>query len=139
MKLQYPFTYSRTVHLSDTDAAGVVYFARLMSMCHEAYEESLIAAGVTLKSFFYDTTAVPIVRAEMNYFRPLYSGDRLLIELIPNQLSDNEFEVAYQILRASSPEKAVAKASTRHVCIDASTRQRVPLPDLVGQWLASNR
>lgn len=134
-----PFTYSRTVHLSDTDAAGVVYFARLVSMCHEAYEESLVAEGVTLKSFFHDTTAVPIVRAEINFFRPLYSGDKLLIELIPNQLSENEFEVAYQILRASSPEKAVAKAITRHVCINASTRQRVPIPELIQQWLASTR
>jgi len=35
-----PFTYSRTVHFADTDAAGVVFFANFLAICHEAYEES---------------------------------------------------------------------------------------------------
>jgi hypothetical protein len=39
-----PFSYVRTVRLADTDAAGVVYFARTLSICHEAYEAALAAA-----------------------------------------------------------------------------------------------
>ncbi|MBD2021122.1 1,4-dihydroxy-2-naphthoyl-CoA hydrolase, partial [Leptolyngbya sp. FACHB-36] len=45
-----PFVYSRTVRFSDTDAAGVVYFASALSICHEAYEASLAAVGVDLRS-----------------------------------------------------------------------------------------
>ena len=41
-----PFTYARTVHFPDTDAAGVVFFPNYLSICHEAYEEALAAANV---------------------------------------------------------------------------------------------
>ncbi|MDJ0549913.1 MAG: 1,4-dihydroxy-2-naphthoyl-CoA hydrolase, partial [Microcystis aeruginosa] len=33
-------SYERLIYLADTDAAGVVYFAHLLSICHEAYEFS---------------------------------------------------------------------------------------------------
>ena len=46
-----PFTHHRTVRLADTDAAGVVFFARTLMLCHEAYEEALARAGLDLKQF----------------------------------------------------------------------------------------
>lgn len=46
-----PFTYNRTVRFQDTDAAGVVYFANVLGICHEAYEESLEASSINLKDF----------------------------------------------------------------------------------------
>ena len=129
------FTYYRTVRLSDTDAAGVVYFARVLSMCHEAYEESLGKAGINLKEFFNNpSNAIPIVRAEIDYLRPLFPGDKLLINLIPQQLSNNEFEIAYQIIAASS-SKCLAKASTKHVCINPQDRIRIQLPQPILQWI----
>lgn len=76
------FEYLRQVRLSDTDAAGVVYFANGLEICHEAYEAFLTAAGVDLRSFFSgQTVAVPIVRAELDFRRPLYVGDSLVVQL----------------------------------------------------------
>ena len=51
------FAYSRTIHFADTDAAGVVYFARYLSICHEAYEEALAAAGIDMKQAERDLAA----------------------------------------------------------------------------------
>jgi 1,4-dihydroxy-2-naphthoyl-CoA hydrolase len=31
-----PFSHHRTVRFADTDAAGVVFFARTLAICHEA-------------------------------------------------------------------------------------------------------
>ena len=42
------FDYRRRIYLGDTDAAGVVYFAKGLEICHEAYEESLAKAGINL-------------------------------------------------------------------------------------------
>ena len=62
------FRYERTVRLADTDAAGVVYFARVLSICHEAYEASLAAAGVPLASWIRKgTIALPIVHAHADF------------------------------------------------------------------------
>lgn len=130
-------TYYRTVRLSDTDAAGVVFFAKLLSICHEAYEESLLLAGIDLKLFFRDSfTAIPIVKANINFFRPIFAGDKLLINLIPQLLNDNEFEIYYSILFAKSTRECIAKANTKHVCINPTSRTKIKLPQAIVEWIA---
>ena len=130
------FDYYRTVRLSDTDAAGVVFFPKLLSICHEAYEESLLLAGIDLKLFFRDSTpAIPIVKANINFFRPLFAGDKLLINLMPQVLNDNEFEIAYSIFLAKSDrEPPAAIANTKHVCINPTSRSRIQLPAAIVRW-----
>jgi 1,4-dihydroxy-2-naphthoyl-CoA hydrolase len=131
-----PFTYHRTVRFQDTDAAGVVYFANVLAICHEAYEASLAASGFNLKSFFNNpTTAIPITHTSVDFFRPMYCGDNLLIHLIPQQLSENKFEIAYQIVATLSSQQLLAKAITQHICIDPVTRSRSQLPEPILQWL----
>ncbi|MBW4693003.1 MAG: acyl-CoA thioesterase [Lyngbya sp. HA4199-MV5] len=131
-----PFIYQRAVRFSDTDAAGVVYFANVLSLCHEAYEASLAATGIDLKAFFgRSEVAVPIAHASVDFFRPLFCGDRLEVHLTPKLLQDGEFEVAYAVFLEGKLERSVSNATTRHVCIDAATRQRRSLPREVSQWL----
>jgi 1,4-dihydroxy-2-naphthoyl-CoA hydrolase len=131
-----PFTYNRTVRFQDTDAAGVVYFANVLSMCHEAYEASLAASDINLKLFFNNPeAAIPIVHANIDFLRPMFCGDELIIQLIPQQLGENKFEIIYQITAASSTEQKLAKAITRHVAIDPITRTRTQLPETLIQWL----
>ena len=92
------FTYNRTVRFQDTDAAGVVYFANVLSICHEAYEESLAASGINLKDFFTNpSVAFPIVHASVDFFRPMFCGDNLVISLIPQKLGVDKFEITYEI------------------------------------------
>lgn len=131
-----PFSYYRTVRFADTDAAGVVYFANVLSMCHEAYEASLAASGINLKLFFNNpTVAIPIVHATVDFLRPMFCGDELLIHVTPQPLSEHKFEISYEIVAALSSEQLLAKAMTRHVCIDSRTRMKTPLPDAIVQWL----
>lgn len=130
------FTHNYTIRLSDTDAAGVVYFANVLVICHQAYEESLAAGGINLKEFVSNSsTAIPIVHTEVDFFRPMFCGNKLLIRLMPQQLSETEFEVNYQIFTASSPEQQLAKALTRHVGIAPASRKRTHLPEAIIQWL----
>lgn len=129
------FVYSRTVRFQETDAAGVVYFANGLALCHEAYEASLAAAGIDVKTFFSPVIpALPIVHATIDFYRPLYCGDRLLIHLIPTPLTEFSFEITYQLYREAS-EHVLSKALTRHVCINPETRQKLALPEQVQAWL----
>lgn len=130
------FVYQRTVRFSDTDAAGVVYFANVLSMCHEAYEASLAAAGINLKAFFSGVeVALPITHANVDFFRPMRCGDQLDIHLTPNVLQDSEFEIAYHVFLENQTGRSMSKAHTRHVCIDLVTRSRRSLPAEVIHWL----
>ncbi|HEY9846206.1 MAG TPA: thioesterase family protein [Candidatus Caenarcaniphilales bacterium] len=131
-----PFVYSRTIRFQDTDAAGVVYFANVLAMCHEAYEASLAASGIHLQTFFRNpVVALPIVHASVDFFRPLLCGDRQVIQLIPKPLTVNQFETTYQFFPAEVPEQLVAQALIRHVCIDPASRTRTAIPGEIQEWL----
>ena len=130
------FNYSRRVYLADTDAAGVIYFARGLEICHEACEESLIAAGISLQQMLRGGEIVlPITHAEIDFFRPLFCGDLLKIELTANQINQTEFAIAYQIFTADNLERVFVEAKTNHVCINPQTRSRVDLPVAILDWL----
>ena len=131
-----PFTYNRTVRFQDTDAAGVVYFANVLAVCHEAYEESLAASGINLKAFFSNReAALPVIHATVDFYRPMFAGDRLTIQLTPKQIAGDEFEIVYQVFSGEVAGKSAAKALTKHVCIDAVTRTRKQLSEDLIQWL----
>jgi 1,4-dihydroxy-2-naphthoyl-CoA hydrolase len=136
-----PFSYHRTIHLSDTDAAGVVFFARLLAICHEAYEEALAAAGIELNGFFRDNAVgVPITSSEASYLRPLAAGDRVRVTVAPGILTENSFEIRFEIVKLGPrTEKLAVRARTEHVCIDAKTRGRRPLPPGVAAWARLKR
>ncbi len=127
------FTYTRTIRFQDTDAAGVVYFANVLAMCHEAYEESLAASGINLKSFFTNqSVAIPIVHASVDFLRPMFCGDLVFIHLTAEQIGSERFEINYTILAL---KQQVAKAITKHICINPANRTRQQLPNEMMQWL----
>lgn len=129
------FVYDRILHFSDTDAAGVVYFANLLTICHEAYEASLMASGIDLKTFFKNPDlAIPIVHASVDFFRPLVCGDRITLQLTPQLLTESKFEIAYQVF-FSQTETLTGSAVTRHVCIHPVSRSKVPLSGEMKGWL----
>ncbi len=133
-----PFSYTRTIHFPDTDAAGVVFFANYLSICHEAYEESLAAAGITLGTFFADHgVVVPVAKSEASYLRPLACGDKVRIEVTPKALSENSYAVDYMIWKQGAAEKRAAVVRTEHVCISSQTRERLPLPVNLAAWVTS--
>ncbi|WP_055077770.1 thioesterase family protein [Pseudanabaena sp. 'Roaring Creek'] len=142
-----PFTYDRSIHFQDTDAAGVVYFANGLSLCHEAYEASLVMSGINLRAFFSGKEiAVPVTHASIDFFKPMFCGDRITIELTPTLLSPVSFQIAYQLLPdevlfdegvhgEGLEKKAIAKALTKHVCINPTTRTRCNLSSELLKWI----
>ncbi|NJK55170.1 MAG: acyl-CoA thioesterase [Pleurocapsa sp. SU_5_0] len=130
------FDFLRRIYLSDTDAAGVVYFAKGLEICHQAYEESLIWGGISLKQMIQEgKIALPIVHAEIDFLRPLFCGDRIQISLVASLINDSEFAIAYQISPVDHLEQILVKAQTRHICINPQIRQRIDLPAMILKWL----
>lgn len=150
-----PFQYCRVIRFHETDAAGVVYFANVLTLCHEAYEASLDAAGFDLGLFFSreGSVAVPIVHTAGDFYQPLGCGDAIALFLVPKQLTPYSFEISYKIYRQDNPstdwrendwrengfptQKAAASALTRHMCINPQTRRRQPLTAELTDWIAA--
>ena len=131
-----PFSYERTIHFSDTDAAGVVFFANYLAICHEAYEEALAAAGLPVRTFFADTSVIiPISKSAADYLRPLYCGDKIRVTLTPSLLTENSFAIEYDITRLGTSEKLAGHVRTSHICISSDSRERAALPPALVAWI----
>jgi 1,4-dihydroxy-2-naphthoyl-CoA hydrolase len=131
-------SYYRSIRLADTDAAGVIYFANLLSICHEAYEESLAKAGISLRKFIEEgAIALPIMKAEIQFFQPLFCGDRVEIEISTSSIEETRFELEYTIFRDGDREKPAGVARTRHACINPRTRSKIPFPESLRDWIES--
>ncbi|WP_254939625.1 thioesterase family protein [Cyanobium sp. Morenito 9A2] len=140
---------SRTVRFGDTDAAGVMHFHQLLRWCHEAYEQSLEAFGLSSAEIFPGPTwrtelpggranpavALPIVHTRADFHRPMLAGDALAITLAPVVLEGGLFEVRY---RFEAGGFEAANALTRHRAIEAATRQRCGLPEPIERWLKAS-
>jgi 1,4-dihydroxy-2-naphthoyl-CoA hydrolase len=132
-----PFTYHRTIHFKDTDAAGVVYFSNALSICHEAYESLLETLTIDLKSFFSGQgLAIPIVHASIDFMRPMSCGEQVYVTVSGKMQRESEFILNYEICRNDlDQDRPIAKAITRHVAINPVTRKRSIVPPELAQWL----
>lgn len=129
-----PFKYEYIVQFRDTDAAGVVYFANIVSICHIAYEASLLESDIDLKLFVSNPDfAIPITHVSADFFKPLFCGNRVIIELTPQSIDSCRFEIKYQIL--TSDKQRSATAITKHVAIDPTTHKRQDLPKILLDWI----
>ncbi len=129
------FNYEYTIQFRDTDAAGVVYFANIISICHVAYEASLLESGIDLKLFVNNPDfAVPIAHVSADFFKPLCCGDLVIVQLAPRSIDRCKFEIKYQIF---SPESVtLATVITQHIIIDPVARKRQELPAILNNWLS---
>jgi len=150
------FTYERTIRLADTDAAGVVFFAKTLALCHEAYEAALTEIGCPVAGFLgrESDILIPIARSSADYLRPLFCGDLVRITLRPTRLSEDSFAIDYELVRvsgsvrrtaladkagtliaASARARVAARAHTEHVATSRSEQCRVPLPEKLAAWV----
>jgi 1,4-dihydroxy-2-naphthoyl-CoA hydrolase len=129
-----PFVYDRIIRFADTDSAGVVFFANLLTICHEAYEASLLSVGIDIGAFFSSAgEAVPIVQAEVSFLAPLYCGDRVSVAMTAQQVNSGVFVCRYRLTKNG---QMVAQAQTKHAVIDRATRQKCALTEALQGWLA---
>lgn len=129
------FIQDRLVYFSDTDGAGVVFFAQVLTFCHDAYEASLGAFGLDLQDFFCNSPlAFPVVNCQIDFHRPIYCGELLQIEVTGQPIGLSEFVTFYQIKYGG---KLKAKGSLKHCAIDRASRRPVPLPQSTIDWLSS--
>ena len=129
------YRHETRIRLADTDAAGVLYFASLLRIAHEAYEAWFESAGLPIATVVRDRTyALPIVHAEADFKLPLVLGDRVVVTLTVSELGERSFTVQYGL---EGPHGVAGSARTVHVAIDRNEKRSMPLPAEVRQILSA--
>jgi 1,4-dihydroxy-2-naphthoyl-CoA hydrolase len=118
---------ARMVRFQDIDAAGIVFYPRVLEYFSDAYIAMLLARGYDLPaSLAKGGVGVPLVHAEADYLHPLRFGDAMSIEVLAAKVGgSSSFTIGY---RVRSGERIAAVGQTVHVCIDRSTFKSCPIP-----------
>ena len=121
------FAEPRVVRFQDIDAAGIVFYPRVLEYFSDAYLTMLVARGYDLpRELARATVGYPLVHAEADYLRPLRYGDAIKVEVISPRLGDTSFRVGYRLKTESGHPAAIGQ--TVHVAIDRSTFKPCPIP-----------
>ncbi len=106
------FKYVRTVRFEDIDGAGIVFFPRYLSYCHEAMEAFFGALeGGYVRLICERKIGFPAVDVHVSYRSPLRYGDEATIAVEVLKLGNRSTTFRYSI---AVGERAVAMIE--HTC-----------------------
>lgn len=121
------FRDPRPVRFQDIDAAGIVFYPRVLEYFHDAYAAWLAAEGYDLAATLDEgLVGFPLVHAEADYLAPMRFGDRVTVEILAPKLGESSFTLGYRVRHAKG--KLAAVGQTNHVCIDRARFRPRPLP-----------
>lgn len=121
------FEHTLSVHLSDTDAAGIVFFSRVYDYAHNCYEEFLKNNGLAISKILQQGSyLLPIVHSSADYKAPMFLDQKIYIRLSLQELSTSSFVLDYQFLDES--QRLLCRVKTIHVSISADSKQKISLP-----------
>ena len=106
---------------SDSDPAGIVYFANYLNLLDKAEEELFLRAGVFRQDWIAaHNIFMPRVEVHMKYLRPIRSGSAVRIRMTPQYLGEKTVKFDSAILDDGTGEE-LATGFMTIVCVDRST------------------
>lgn len=131
------FSLHFQVRFNDVDAAGIVYFARVLSVVHEAYEGFLESCGEPLAQVLSQGRwAAPILHAEADYFRPLRLGDEVAVELVAARRAGSRLILGWRLSSETklqpAPSRVVhAVVQMVHAFVAPGQGSSAPVPETI--------
>jgi 4-hydroxybenzoyl-CoA thioesterase len=126
------FLHRRPVRLEEVDAAGIVFFPRILGYCHDALAELLSALPCGYAALLMERgIGLPTVHVDVDFTAPLRFGDTAMIELNVARIGRTSATLDMRLSRARDD---VAVAGVRLIC---ACTQLAPLQST--EWPADVR
>lgn len=123
------FAETRAIRFQDVDAAGIIFYPRLLEYCHDTLVAFFAAAGAPLhENLRAPTWLAPIRHAEADYFKPLRFGDPIEVAIVAAVLAESEVSLGFRIARTDKDE-VCAVAQSVHTFVVPASFQRRPVPE----------
>jgi len=122
------FVYERPVRFEDVDAAGIVFFSRFLSYCHEAMEALCAPLEGGYAALIMDRRiGMPAVRVEADFEKPLRFGDVVRITVGVEHVGNTSCTFRYEMANATT---GAVVARIRHVVVlsDLRVLQKIAIP-----------
>jgi YbgC/YbaW family acyl-CoA thioester hydrolase len=128
------FEAKRTVHFSDCDPAGVMFFAKTMEFCHSAYEDFINSFNLNFDYWGSDSFAVPIKQAEVSFLKTIKHGEEVTINLKVLEIRDSSFLIEYFIKNNNG--EICLQAKTVHVFVSKKNWKKIEIDSAVKESLS---
>lgn len=114
----------KKIYYHDTDAGGVVYYARYLEHLEEARTEYCRSKGIDVAGLASGGIIFPVVHLEIDYKSPARYGDVINIYTRPEKVGNASVHFIQEIKKG---EAVILKAKTVWACVTAGLKvQRIP-------------
>lgn len=127
------FSKKIKVNFFHGDPAGIMFFANIFTFAHSAYEEMLDGAGLERDYFNDEEFAVPIIHSESDFYKPIFPGDEITVEVAASNIKESSFELTYNFRNDAGEVLAVVK--TVHVFMSKYSWDKTKMPIEVSELL----
>ena len=130
------YTRSRRIYVQDTDVTGVIYFANLMHIGIETFEEFLHQQEFDFQNILKEKTlSLPIVHSDADFESPIFLGDILEIRLSIQEIGTSSFTHLSEMWTKRGRGAVVRFV---HVAYSPAKEKKIPLPLELVKVLSSN-
>lgn len=122
------------IRFQEVDAAGIVFFPRILEACHTTYVQFSIEQGGTLAQTVWRSKRwiVPLVHAEADFIRPLRFLDEASVQIVALHQTPRKIAWGFRVMLH---DHVAAVAQTVHVVVDGATFQRIDVPSEIQNML----
>lgn len=123
------FSEQHSVRFQDVDAAGIIFYPRLLVYCHDLLVNFLARAGAPLDQVLRERCWIaPIRHAAADYFRPLRFGDAFEVGIVRAHLEPTEVTLGFRFARTEGGE-VCAVAQSVHTFLNPESFTRIEVPE----------
>jgi 4-hydroxybenzoyl-CoA thioesterase len=131
--------YERPIRFEEVDAAGIVFFGRFASYCHDAMERFFDSLPGGYSSMVMERkVGFPAVHVTSDFKAPIRYGDIARITGTVTKIGTTSVNFSFSLTRASDGVQ-VATMSHVHVCTDLKTMTKLVVPADIRAALAPHR
>ena len=118
-----PYFTEFPIRFNDIDAAGIVYFPRLLHFCHCALEDFVTERSPrSYRTYVQDGLGFPVTRVEGRFFRRVHYRDRLRVGVLCEELRTHAFRVRYDLAVIPGEGGGVPQGASTVILVHAVTR-----------------
>ena len=131
----YSVTYTCKTRFSDSDAAGVIHFSRLLCYVEDAEHAALAALGFPVDPQAAEALFWPRVNLTADYSGPVFPCRDLTVLLTLQETGKSSLTWGWEI---RSMETSRASGTLKTVCCrhESGKLRSVPLPEILRRQLA---
>jgi 4-hydroxybenzoyl-CoA thioesterase len=117
------YTCEFPIRFNDIDAAGIVYFPRLLHFCHCALEDFVTDRSPrSYRRYVQDGIVFPVVRVEGGFFERVHYRDRLQVAVACEEIRTHAFRMRYDLAVVPGEGGGVPTPCARIAIAQAVTR-----------------